>query len=55
MKPPRIEKKTRSALAIVLLIGAVLLAIILVYGKKSATPETEGGVIWNDPAATGEL
>ncbi len=50
MKPPRIEKKTRSALAIVLLIGAVLLAIILVYGKKSATPETEGG----GPAAHSE-
>lgn len=35
MKIPNIDKKTRVAIAIILAIGAVLLAIILLPGKKS--------------------
>ena len=42
MKTPNVDQKTRVALAIVVIVGAVLLALILTYGKKLDAPEKEG-------------
>ncbi len=48
MKMPVIEKKTRVAIAIVLAVGAILLALILTMGKSESTPGGE------EPAAHSE-